>query len=330
MFLVTVKRRELILSAVAFALVVITAITVVCLPRTRRLALGVRSGVSLAGVGVGGLYPDELRRVVLNLASSIEREPRDAVFFSETGEIIGDEHGVVVDVDNTIAMVMAAHRGVAVDPLLRATSPKVTKSMLKPVYKVHSTEPSVALVFNVAWGEEWIPSLLSALKQAGAKSTFFITGTWAKKFPDLLGSVLADGHEIANHGWDHPHLFGLSDSSIERLIHENEVLIRQLTGVRTTLFAPPYGEVDQRITSIAARLGYTTVMWTVDTIDWKHPLPGVIVERALAKLAAGNIVLMHPTEPTATALPTILSRLRENGYTAVTVSRLFESANEEQ
>lgn len=330
MFLVTVKRRALLLSAAALALVVITAIMVVFLPRTRRLALGVRSGVSLAGIGVGGLYPDELRRVVLNLASSMERQPRDAVYFSETGEIIGDEPGVVVDVDNTVAMVMAAHRGVAVQPLVRATSPKVTKSMLKPVYRVNSAEPLVALVFNVAWGEEWIPNLLSALKEAEAKSTFFITGTWAKKFPDLLSSVLADGHEIANHGWDHPHLFGLSDSSIERLIHENEVLIRQLTGVRTTLFAPPYGEVDQRITNVAARLGYTTVMWTVDTVDWKRPSSGVIVERALAKLAAGNIVLMHPTEPTAKALPTVLSRLRENGYTAVTVSQLLESANKEQ
>ena len=65
-------------------------------------------------------------------------------------------------------------------------------------------------------------------------------------------------------------------------------------------------------------------MWTVDTIDWQLPSPEVVTERALSKLAPGNIILMHPTDPTAKALRSILEQLRSQGYSMVTVSELLK------
>ncbi len=327
MLVVRVSSKTVALLAAAACLVAAAAVVAVVSPSSRRMVLGVRSGVTLAGQNVGGLYADELRRVVLTISEMLERNPQDAIYHSETGEVVSERLGVSLDVDATVDAVMAASRGAAVEPSLRAVPPSITATMLRPVYGVNTSKQLVSLVFNVAWGEEFLPDVLAALRDAGARCTFFITGTWAKQFPNMVSAIKEEGHEIANHGMSHPHPKELPDSELEKLITDNEALLRQITGVRTVLFAPPYGEVDQRITGVAARLGYTTVMWTVDTIDWQRPAPDVVTQRALARLAPGNIVLMHPTDPTARALGGILAQLKQKGYSAVTVSELLKAGS---
>jgi len=324
MIFITIRRRTLILIVLGVILAIVAACIVVSMPRMRRAALGAKPGVRVRDVDVGGLYKEEVRSIVLGLAGKVERSPKEAMYHAETGEIVPEEPGIIVDIDNTVTSVMAAPRGAVLDLVTRQVPPAVTAAMLKPIYRVDTSEPAVALAFNVAWGEEWVPAILEILAEAGAKSTFFITGTWAAKFPHLVQAMVAAGNEIANHGYDHPHPEKLSESELVALIEKNETLLRELTGVRTRLFAPPYGEVNQRIAAVAGRLGYATIMWTVDTIDWQRPEPGVIVERAERRLAGGNIILVHPTEPTVAALPVILERFAEKGYKAVTVSRLLE------
>lgn len=324
MIFITIKRRTLILIVLAIILAIVAACVAISMPRMRRVAHGAKPGVRLRDVDVGGLYQEEVRSVVLGLAATVERIPKEAIYYAETGEIVSEQPGIAVDIDNTVKSVMAAPRGANVDLVTRQVTPAVTAAMLKPIYKVNTSEPAVALAFNVAWGEEWVPAILETLAGSGVKTTFFITGTWALKFPQMVQAMVASGHEIANHGYDHPHPEQLSDRELTTLIEKNETLLRELTGVRTRLFAPPYGEVNQRIAAVAGRLGYATIMWTVDTIDWQRPDPAVIVERAERRLAGGNIILVHPTEPTAAALPLILKRLAEKGYRVVTVSSLLE------
>ncbi len=323
MFIVTVKRRTVILAIVAVILVIVSACVAMSMPKLKRIMTGVRPGVTLSGIAVGGLFADEVRQVVLGLAPRVERLPREAMYHSETGEVVPEEFGLLVDVDRTVLTVMAAPRGASVDVTTRQVLPSVTAAMLKPVYRVRTSERAVALAFNVAWGEEWLPGIMDVLSETGCHCTFFITGTWARQFPSMVQALASAGHEIANHGWSHPNPARLSEADLAELIERNETLLRELTGVRTTLFAPPYGEVNQRVCRVAARLGYTTVMWTVDTIDWQRPAPEVVAERAMKRLGGGNIVLVHPTEPTASALPVILAGLSEQGYRAVTVSELL-------
>jgi len=135
--------------------------------------------------------------------------------------------------------------------------------MLKPIYKVNTSEPAVALAFNVAWGEEWVPAILETLAGAGHQNHFLHYRYMALKFPQMVQAMVASGHEIANHGYDHPHPEQLSDRELTALIEKNETLLRELTGVRTRLFAPPYGEVNQRIAAVAGRLGYATILFEV-------------------------------------------------------------------
>lgn len=198
----------------------------------------------------------------------------------------------------------------------------VSGSGLHPVYRGPQERPWVALAINVDWGEEVLPEMLATLGRHGVRATFFLTGRWARKFPELARRIAEEGHEIGNHGIDHLHPTRLSDAELRRLVEENAALLEELTGRRPTLFAPPYGEVDERIVRLAAASGHHTVMWTVDTLDWQRPPPSVILDRVARRVDRGAIILMHPTEPTAQALADLLALLQSRRLTPVTVGEL--------
>ena len=184
----------------------------------------------------------------------------------------------------------------------------------------------IALTVNVDWGEEFLPGMLRILHEKGVKCTFFITGNWAEKYPDLVREIIRLGHEIGNHGYRHLHPANLSNEELIELIKKNEELILNISnGYQTTLFAPPYGEVDKRIVKVAAELGYVTIMWSADTVDWQRPAPEIIVQRAISKIDDGGIILMHPTEPSLYALSDIIETLQKRDYSFVTVSELIEN-----
>ncbi|WP_051412071.1 polysaccharide deacetylase family protein [Halonatronum saccharophilum] len=194
----------------------------------------------------------------------------------------------------------------------------------KAYYQGPTDKAQMSLAINVAWGEEYLPSMLDTLDEHNVKATFFFIGRWVEKFPDMIKEIQDKGHEIGNHGYRHLHPKQLSKEGVVDMIKKNEELIEDVTGYKTNLFAPPYGEVDDRIVEIANELGYKTIMWTVDTIDWQRPAPQVIVNRIVPKAKNGGIVLMHPTEPTAQALPEMIKGLSEKGYNLVTISQLLE------
>lgn len=193
-----------------------------------------------------------------------------------------------------------------------------------PYYHGVRGRNQISLTINVDWGEEYIPGFLKVFEEKGVKVTFFVTGYWAEKNRELLKLMAEKGHEIGNHGFRHAHLKSLSNNELIELIKKNEELIFQITGQRTALFAPPYGEVDSRISSIAGSIGYSTIMWSADTVDWQRPAKELIVQRAVNKIDDGGIILMHPTEPSLQALEDIIDILTKKGYKFVKVSELIK------
>ncbi len=193
-----------------------------------------------------------------------------------------------------------------------------------PVYKGHPGKQQVALACNIFWGEEYLPAMLDALDRAGAKATFFIGGSWASRHPELVKQLADRGHELGNHSYSHPHPNSLGKQENQEQILRTERLVAGLTGVKTTLYAPPYGEFNAAVLAAAAELGYTTILWSIDTIDWKRPPAETILARVLGKLHNGAIILMHPTEPTAQALPELLFRIGERGYAVKPVSAILQ------
>jgi len=195
------------------------------------------------------------------------------------------------------------------------------------VFEVPAAEGMASFAINVDWGEEHIPALLELLRILDVRVTFFVTGRWAQRHPDLLRQMADAGHEIGNHGLSHAHPKQLTQSELTAHIVDNQEILDRLTGGRAVkLYAPPYGEWDARIVSRARELGYQTVLWTVDTIDWQDPTPETIVRRVEQKLAAGHIVLMHPRPNTLEALPDLVRAGRQKGLRLVPVGEMLRSA----
>ncbi|MFW5976321.1 MAG: polysaccharide deacetylase family protein [Bacillota bacterium] len=183
----------------------------------------------------------------------------------------------------------------------------------------------ISLMFNVDWGEDYIPDILEELDKHGVKATFFVTGHWAEQYPELLKEIVDEGHEIGNHGYNHRHIKDLSDQQIINSIKQNEKLIYEITGQKTRLFTPPYGEVDERVTSLVEDIGYKTIMWSSDTIDWQRPSSDIIIHRAINKIEDGGIILMHPTRPSVKALPQIIKNLNDRDFNFVKISQLISN-----
>ncbi|NPV72237.1 MAG: polysaccharide deacetylase family protein [Pelotomaculum sp.] len=201
---------------------------------------------------------------------------------------------------------------------------------MAPVYHGSTREKKIALTFNVVWGEEYIRQLLDCLNEENVKATFFIGGQWAEDFPELTREIAGNGHEIGNHGYSHPHPDRLSLSANKGEIKKTEDVLFRVAAVKTVLFAPPYGERGNAVLRAAEEAGYTTVLWSIDTIDWQRPNPSVIVRRVAEGAHNGAIVLMHPTAPTVHALPLIIRNLKEQGYELVKVSALIEGLKKEE
>ena len=196
-------------------------------------------------------------------------------------------------------------------------------SGVKPLEHVPTEHKAIALTFNVDWGEEYLPGILKALEQNGAKATFFLTGRWAKNHPELVQVIARAGHQIENHGYSHPHPDRLSVAANKEEIKKTENVINGIIGYKTRYYAPPYGEKGNPGVQATAELGYVTVLWTLDTVDWRpESTPEVIAKRVVNPAVRfgvkpdkrGAIVLMHPKENTVKALPVILANLKAEGF----------------
>ncbi|NLM04751.1 MAG: polysaccharide deacetylase family protein [Clostridiales bacterium] len=175
------------------------------------------------------------------------------------------------------------------------------------------TSNYIAFACNVDWGNEVIPDMLEVFKSNDIKITFFVTGRWAEEFPDIFKMIIDEGHEIGNHGYKHLNYSQLSYEENKKQIHMAGDIIKKYTNTQPTLFAPPSGDYNENTLRAAEELGYKTILWTIDTIDWRDDsTKDVIIDRVMNKTKHnGAIVLMHPTVETLKAIPSIINQLHE-------------------
>lgn len=194
------------------------------------------------------------------------------------------------------------------------------------ISKVSTTQKVVALTIDDGPHNKVTPEILSVLKEKQVKATFFVLGVNAEHFPKLLAQEVADGHEIGVHTYSHPSLPKLSPQKIAEEIDKSERIIAT-TAPKPTLFRPPGGFYNPQVIETAHQRGYTVVLWSVDPRDWSCPPAEKVVERVLQDIKPGSIVLLHDGQyplPTPQALGIIIDRLREQGYSFVTVSELLQ------
>lgn len=185
----------------------------------------------------------------------------------------------------------------------------------------------VALTFDHSWGNKFTPSILDTLKQNNIKATFFIMGPWSQKYPDVAKRIMDDGHEIASHGYRHQNYGDMTKEWVKEDIEKSHALIKEVTGVDASLIRPPNGHYSQQSLKVTEEMGYKTIIWNIDSLDWKNPGRDVIVERVMKRLKPGGIILMHASDTpvqTAEALPILLEKIKAQGYEIVTVGQLLK------
>lgn len=192
------------------------------------------------------------------------------------------------------------------------------------IYEGNRNGNNVALMINVYWGTEYLDSMLDALDAAGAKTTFFVGGLWVAEHPDELSNLVSRGHEIANHGYYHKDHAKLDLARNREEIEITHNLVKDTCGAVMNLFAPPSGSYNRTTVAAAQALGYKTIMWSRDTVDWRDKDQNIIYSRAVKGIKGGDLILMHPTSETAKALPRILQTIGEKGLVANTVSKTLE------
>ncbi len=194
-------------------------------------------------------------------------------------------------------------------------------------YSGDETSNKVTLMINVYWGTEYLDEILEILADNDVTTTFFVGGTWAVKESDMLQKIYDAGHEIGNHGYYHKDQGTLTaEKNYEEIVNTHN-LVKSLIGVEMNLFAPPSGSYNKKTVEMATSLGYKTIMWTRDTIDWRDQDSDLIYERAIKNCKGGDFILMHPTEATKNALDRIIKTLKSQGFELCTVSENLGDTN---
>lgn len=202
-----------------------------------------------------------------------------------------------------------------------------TKDGPKAVYK---GEKDLALTFNIGWGDEKAEPILDVLKKENVKAaTFFLSGSWAERHPDLVARINKEGYEIGILGYNYEDYSELEDVKIRQDLAKAQVVFKKLNVKNIKLVRAPTGHFDQRTLKIAEQLGYSVVHWSIDSKDWSNPGVEEIVKNA-TKAKKGDIILLHASDSakqTAKALPHILGHIHKKGLKLVTVSEMIVNAD---
>lgn len=199
-----------------------------------------------------------------------------------------------------------------------------------PIYCVDTDEKKVAISFDAAWGAEDTKELLQILEDKGVKATFFLCGYWVDEYPEEVKMIYEAGHELGNHSNTHPHGNQLSLEQNKNEIMEVHKKIKDLTGYEMDVYRAPFGEYNDTVLKSAKEVGYHTIQWDIDSLDWKEYGVENEIEQVLnhKHLGDGSIILFHnDAKYTPDALGTILDGLKEKGYEVVPVGELIHKGS---
>jgi len=136
-----------------------------------------------------------------------------------------------------------------------------------PIYSVQRDQKLCSLTFDAAWGAEDTQLLIDILSKYSVTATFFVVGDWVEKYPEAVKSLSDAGHEVMNHSNDHAHFNQLSAQQIVDDINACNDKIEAVTGVRPTLFRPPYGEYNDNVVTTVRSMGMEPIQWDVEALE---------------------------------------------------------------
>ncbi len=217
----------------------------------------------------------------------------------------------------------------------------VTYSYSNALLRVDTTENAVALTYDDGPNPPHTEALLELLSDKGVYATFFLKGRNVEAYPELAARLVVEGHEVANHSYFHYAMGSLSKGDMQAELEQVNALIQDATGVKPSLFRPPFGVQGAGLKRALDELGMLSVLADASGADWEVFDGREVADRVLADVGPGSIVLLHdghgdvdgPGEQqtrahTVAATAMIIDELRAQGYRFVTVSELIDLASD--
>lgn len=190
-----------------------------------------------------------------------------------------------------------------------------------------TTEKRVALTFDDGPDSSVTPRVLDILKSNNVKANFFFLGTQIDYFPRVAKRAYNEGHLILNHSLNHPHFSELNLQEIKNQIIYTGERIRSITGKRSSLVRPPYGETNESVLTAARETENRIVIWSIDSMDWVHGIEKQeVIKNVLDNVRPGEVILMHsgPEQRTVIgALPEIIKGLKARGFSIVDLQAML-------
>lgn len=216
---------------------------------------------------------------------------------------------------------VTAARAVKVSPRPQA------ESVGEPLTLPSQRGGQVFLTFDGGADDAGFDSIVNSLERYKIRCTFFLTGKFARNYPEKCRQLLAAGHEIGNHSMNHPDMKNFSTEKIAAEIEATETAFSEVLGRRgAPFFRFPFGHQNQRVEKIVENLGYRPVYWHIDTIDWREDPVKTIIGRVKNKLRRNSVILMHlGSRNGARALDQILEFIVSQGFTPARLSDMDAS-----
>lgn len=242
-----------------------------------------------------------------------------SLLFGDTRTIY-DIRGASPKLDANLTRFLDAWRTDTITPIQNGTYSNV-------IVNGNPDRKTIALTFDDSPDENVTNEVLDVLQEHNVKATFFMIGS---PMADLNATAVqrasGEGHLVLNHSFTHPRLTKLSDEEVFQELNASSSRIEELTGRYPLLIRPPYGSIDASVVQTINSRGFTAVLWSLDSLDWAIKEKDPIIENVLTHIRPGDIVLMHSgrsNHPTAEALPEIIQKLQQEGYSFVTLSELL-------
>lgn len=197
------------------------------------------------------------------------------------------------------------------------------------ISKVKTKQKQVALTFDLGWGDVQVKPIMKSLKDEQVQATFFVSGSWAEHHQEIMKEIVKNKNEIGAHGFGHKDYKTMETKSMRSDMMLAREAIKKTSGESPSLLRPPNGSYNSDILNLAHRMKYTVIDSSIHSWDITNPGVEKIVQNVVKPISPGDIILMHAsdsTKQTAMALPIIIEKLRNKGYSLVTVSKLLSNA----
>lgn len=183
----------------------------------------------------------------------------------------------------------------------------------------------VAFTFDDGPHPTYTPKILDILNKYNAKATFFVLGSRVNSSPAIVARMVNEGHEVGVHTWNHPSLTKVPMATVRSEMERTISAIQKASNYTPRTMRPPYGAINANLVDFFAhQYGMSTIMWSIDTNDWRKPGVQAVVNEAVNKARPGSIILIHDIHASSyQAVEGIVSGLIARGFKLVTVSQLM-------